>query len=98
MSGKKRAHVIVEGRVQGVFFRAYTSDEAKKLGLAGWVRNRPEGSVEAIIEGDAASVRYNAALVLPGFTGIQGHRSTCFRRTARLEIIQPLKFTITNIR
>ena len=56
MSGRKRAHVIVEGRVQGVFFRAYTSDEAKKLGLAGWVRNRPEGTVEAIIEGDADAV------------------------------------------
>jgi acylphosphatase len=56
MSGKKRAHVIVEGRVQGVFFRAYTSDEAKKLGLTGWVRNRPEGTVEALIEGNAAPV------------------------------------------
>ena len=56
MSGKKRVHVIVEGRVQGVFFRAYTSDEAKKLGLAGWVRNRPEGTVEAVVEGDAGAV------------------------------------------
>jgi acylphosphatase len=56
MSGKKRAHVIVEGRVQGVFFRAYTSDEAKKLGLTGWVRNRPDGTVEALVEGDADSV------------------------------------------
>jgi acylphosphatase len=56
MSGKKRAHVIVEGRVQGVFFRAYTSDEAKKLGLTGWVRNRPEGTVEAVIEGDTDTV------------------------------------------
>jgi acylphosphatase len=56
MSGKKRVHVIVEGRVQGVFFRAYTSDQAKKLGLAGWVRNRPEGTVEAVVEGDADSV------------------------------------------
>ena len=56
MSSKKRVHVIVEGRVQGVFFRAYTSDEAKKLGLAGWVRNRPEGTVEAVVEGNAGSV------------------------------------------
>jgi len=56
MSDNKRVHVIVEGRVQGVFFRAYTSDEAKKLGLTGWVRNRPEGTVEAVIEGDADSV------------------------------------------
>ena len=56
MTENKRVHVIVEGRVQGVFFRAYTSDEAKKLGLTGWVRNRPEGTVEAVIEGDAGSV------------------------------------------
>ena len=56
MSGKKRAHVIVEGRVQGDFFRAYTSENAKRLGLVGWVRNRPEGTVEAIVEGDAGSV------------------------------------------
>ena len=56
MSGKKRVHVIVEGRVQGVFFRAYTSDEAKKLSLTGWVRNRPEGTVEAVVEGDAGAV------------------------------------------
>ena len=60
MSGIKRAHVIVEGRVQGVFFRAYTSEEAKKLGLSGWVRNRPDGSVEAAFEGPPEAV---AALV-----------------------------------
>ncbi len=56
MTGKKRTHVIVEGRVQGVFFRAYTREEAEKLGLTGWVRNRPEGTVEAVVEGDAGSV------------------------------------------
>jgi len=56
MTENKRVHVIVEGRVQGVFFRAYTSDEAKKLNLAGWVRNRTDGSVEAIVEGDAESI------------------------------------------
>jgi acylphosphatase len=53
---QKRVHVIVEGRVQGVFFRAYTKDEADRLGLAGWVRNRRDGSVETLIEGEAAAV------------------------------------------
>jgi len=48
----KRVHVLVEGRVQGVFFRAYTRDEAVRLGLSGWVRNRPNGSVEAVVEGE----------------------------------------------
>jgi acylphosphatase len=56
MSNKRRVHVIVEGRVQGVFFRAYTKDEAVKLGLSGWVRNRPDGSVEALIEGEEKAV------------------------------------------
>jgi acylphosphatase len=57
MTDTKRVHVIVEGRVQGVFFRAYTRDVAVKLGLAGWVRNRPDGSVEALIEGEKPAVK-----------------------------------------
>jgi acylphosphatase len=56
MTANRRVHVVVEGRVQGVFFRAYTRDEAIRLGLAGWVRNRPDGSVEAMVEGDKAAV------------------------------------------
>jgi acylphosphatase len=53
---QKTIHAIVEGKVQGVFFRAYTRDEAEKLGLSGWVRNQPDGSVEALISGDARNV------------------------------------------
>ncbi len=53
---KLRAHVTIEGRVQGVFFRASTRDEARKLGLNGWVRNLPNGDVEALFEGDKAAV------------------------------------------
>jgi acylphosphatase len=56
MADAKRAHVIVEGRVQGVFFRAFTRDEADRLGLSGWVRNRPDGSVEALVEGEKSAV------------------------------------------
>lgn len=52
----KRVHVVVEGRVQGVFFRAYTRDEAVRLGLTGWVRNRADGAVEAVFEGQPESV------------------------------------------
>lgn len=57
MSDIKRLHVIVTGKVQGVFFRAFTRDEAVRLGLSGWVRNRPNGSVEATIEGEATAVQ-----------------------------------------
>ena len=47
-----RAHVIVSGIVHGVFFRANTKEKADSLGLNGWVRNTPEGKVEAVFEGD----------------------------------------------
>jgi acylphosphatase len=46
-----RAHVFISGRVQGVFFRAETSRLAKSKGVAGWVRNVPDGRVEAVFEG-----------------------------------------------
>ena len=49
---KGRARVIVEGRVQGVFFRNHTQEMASKLGVTGWVKNRRDGSVEAVFEGD----------------------------------------------
>ena len=49
-------HVRVTGRVQGVFFRAWTQQEAKRQGVAGWVRNCPDGSVEGHLEGDEESV------------------------------------------
>jgi acylphosphatase len=51
-----RAHVIVEGRVQGVFFRHHTQEMAVRLGLKGWVKNRGDGSVEAIFEGERDKV------------------------------------------
>lgn len=52
MADKVRVHVLIEGRVQGVFFRASTRDEARARGLAGWVRNLADGRVEAVFEGD----------------------------------------------
>ena len=50
-------HVRVTGRVQGVFFRQSTSDRARELGIAGWVRNCPDGSVEAHVEGEEQAVQ-----------------------------------------
>lgn len=49
-------HVSVKGRVQGVFYRAWLSKEAERLGVTGWVRNCPDGHVEAHVEGDPAAV------------------------------------------
>lgn len=53
---KRRVHVWIKGRVQGVFFRAFTRDTALMEGVAGWVRNLPDGRVEAVFEGDAHKV------------------------------------------
>lgn len=51
-----RRHVVVTGQVQGVFFRASLEQEARAAGVAGWVRNRPDGSVEAALEGGPSAV------------------------------------------
>ena len=51
-----RAHVWFSGRVQGVFFRANTEKKAKELSVNGWVRNLPDGRVEAIFEGEEPQV------------------------------------------
>jgi acylphosphatase len=56
MSDRVRADVVVSGRVQGVFFRASAQQEALALGLAGEVRNLPDGAVEAIVEGERRAV------------------------------------------
>ena len=48
--------VRIAGRVQGVFFRAWTAERAEALGVAGWVRNCRDGSVEALLQGQAAAV------------------------------------------
>jgi acylphosphatase len=51
MTERARVHLVVSGRVQGVCFRQSTVDEARRLGLAGWVRNLANGSVEVLAEG-----------------------------------------------
>jgi acylphosphatase len=53
---KVRAHIFVSGRVQGVFFRVETRDEATKRSVTGWVRNTSSGRVEAVFEGEREDV------------------------------------------
>ena len=58
---QRRAHVLISGRVQGVSFRWYTLNMAQHLGLTGWVRNLPDGRVEAVFEGLDEAVRQAVA-------------------------------------
>lgn len=48
--------LVIQGRVQGVFYRAWSIEEATRLGLRGWVRNRSDGSVEMLVDGSEADV------------------------------------------
>jgi acylphosphatase len=59
-------HIVIRGRVQGVGYRAWVEDEAEALGLKGWVRNRRDGTVEAVVSGDAAAVQTFLALCRDG--------------------------------
>ena len=68
--------VRVTGRVQGVFFRAWTSDEASTVGVTGWVRNCPDGSVEAHLEGDPDAVDELIGLMNEGPPGARVSRVT----------------------
>ena len=58
--------VVAHGRVQGVFFRDSTRREAEAAGVAGWARNRPDGTVEALFEGDEDAVRRMVEFVRGG--------------------------------
>lgn len=62
-------HVRVSGRVQGIFYRAFTRDKALGLGIKGWVRNIPGGGVEAVLEGDRQKVGELLAMMKTGPAG-----------------------------
>ena len=68
---RKAVHVIARGRVQGVGFRAFVEHQALSRGIEGWVRNRRDGSVEAVFAGDPASVE---AMIVACKTGPSGSR------------------------
>jgi len=62
-------HVRVSGRVQGVYYRAFTQDKARELGIKGWVRNIPGGGVEAVLEGERQKVGELLRLMKSGPAG-----------------------------
>ena len=66
---KTRAHVFVSGRVQGVFFRQKTKDQAESQCVTGWVKNLDDGRVEAVFEGDEDAVKMLVAFCKKGPMG-----------------------------
>jgi acylphosphatase len=68
---KARAHVIISGRVQGVFFRVETRNQALKRNVAGWVRNMADGRVEAVFEGEKEDVEKLIVFCKKGPQGAQ---------------------------
>ena len=66
---KIRRRVVVHGHVQGVFFRDSTQREAASAGVSGWVRNRPDGAVEAVFEGPAEAVERMVSFAYEGPRG-----------------------------
>lgn len=69
-----RRRVIVHGLVQGVFFRDTTRRTAERHGVAGWVRNRPDGAVEAVFEGELEAVERLVAFARQGPRGAEVRR------------------------
>lgn len=69
---KKRLHVFVDGRVQGVGFRYFTVNTAQQLELTGWVKNLPDGRVEAVAEGGSEKLNAFATRLErgPGFSQV----------------------------
>ena len=73
-----RRRAVIHGRVQGVAFRASTRAEAVRASVAGWVQNRPNGSVEAAFEGTPAAVEAMVAFC---------HRGPAWAKVSRVEVV-----------
>lgn len=86
-------HVVIRGRVQGIGYRAWTDYEARERGIAGWVRNRRDGSVEAVLAGSEEAVSTMVASCHDGPRGAKvsavnqhdaGERDLALRRSGEL--------------
>lgn len=84
MSDHKRVRILAEGHVQGVFFRDSTRREASRLGLTGWVTNRPDGRVEAEFQGPADAVDQAIAFCRQG----PGHADV---RDVDVDLLDPVE-------
>ena len=76
VNGKGRVHLRIEGRVQGVYFRASAVEQASRLGITGWVKNCPDGSVEIVAEGSMHQLEDLIAWCRSGPDGARVERVT----------------------
>jgi acylphosphatase len=83
-----RVHLIVKGRVQGVYFRASTVQQARHLGLTGWVMNRRDGSVEVLAEGPSDRLEELVAWCGQGPPGARVERVELQRQDFRGEFAE----------
>jgi acylphosphatase len=67
----QRIHAVIYGKVQGIYFRAYTQAEGNKIGVKGWVKNRADGAVEVVVEGEPEKVAEMLAWLKQGSPGSQ---------------------------
>ena len=82
---------IIDGKVQGVFYRASTYEQATKLGLSGWVRNLQDGRVESLVQGDAQLVDQMIDWFWQGSTFSQVISVQCYDE----DIVETDSFTVT---
>lgn len=68
---KTRCNVLISGNVQGVFFRSTVQHLATATGVSGWVKNLPDGKVEAVLEGDRASIDHMLGFMRDGPPGAE---------------------------
>jgi acylphosphatase len=92
MIDKQQAHIVVSGRVQGVFFRDFTCRKAQSLGLYGWVKNTREGNVEIIAEGDRQKLKklIEAVKIGPSSADVQNCKVEwleCFNEFNHFQVI-----------
>ena len=85
-------HCIVEGRVQGVFFRAATQEQAKKSGLTGFARNRSDGSVEVLVCGEESAVTRLCEWLKQGPPAAQVEEVSCQLN----DLLEPAGFSIAD--
>lgn len=86
MNDRRALLVCVRGRVQGVWFRASCAHAARAAGVAGWVRNAPDGSVEALFEGEATAVQQMQAWCATGPPG------------AAVDLVEAVEASVTGVR